>query len=325
MKIIFWGTPEYSVQTLEKLILSEHQIVAVVTQPDRKRSRGKSLIPSPIKKIALKNKIPVLSPVSIKNNIEFIQSLKELHCDIFVVVAYGKILSKEILEIPPFGSWNSHASLLPRWRGAAPIQWALISGDGHTGVGIMKMEEGLDTGDILLEEKLIIEEKDNLTSLTEKLGNLSSILFLKALDEISNNFFKELKMRKQNELKREVKYARLIDKLDFILTFEQEAINIQRKIKGLYPKVFIKYKNKNIKILKIRIIDNNHKEVNKFLKESRNSCPGTIIGIIKDEGIVVSTLTEPILILELRVEGKNTSRGSQLIQQLKPIIGELIG
>ena len=324
MKIIFWGTPEYSVKTLEKLISSEHHILAVVTQPDRKRSRGKNLIPSPIKKIALKNKIPVLSPVSIKNNIEFIQSLKRLQCDIFVVVAYGKILSKEILEIPPYGSWNSHASLLPKWRGAAPIQWALLSGDQDTGVGIMKMEEGLDTGDILMEEKLIIDEKDNLTSLTERLSNLSSLLFLKALNKISNNFGKELNLIEQNELKREVKYARLIDKSDFILTFEQEAINIQRKIKGLYPKVFIKYKNKNIKILKIRIIDNSQKEVNKFLKESSNSCAGTIMGIIKDEGVIVSTLTEPILIQEVRVEGKTTSRGNQLIQQLKPIIGELI-
>ena len=186
------------------------------------------------------------------------------------------------------------------------------------------MEEGLDTGDILMEEKLIIDEKDNLTSLTEKLSNLSSLLFLKALNKISNNFGKELKLIEQNELKREVKYARLIDKSDFILTFEQEAINIQRKIKGLYPKVFIKYKNKNIKILKIRIIDNSQKEVNKFLKESSNSCAGIIMGIIKDEGVIVSTLTEPILIQEVRVEGKTTSRGNQLIQQLKPIIGELI-
>ena len=153
MKIVFWGTPEYSLKSLEAINNSDHELIAVITQPDKKRSRGNKLIPSSVKKYAIKNNIPVMSPHQIKNNEDFINKLKELNSDLFIVIAYGKILSKEILNIPKYGSWNAHASLLPRWRGAAPIQRALLSGDKKTGVGIMKMEEGLDTGDILIEEK----------------------------------------------------------------------------------------------------------------------------------------------------------------------------
>ena len=171
MKIVFWGTPEYSLKSLEVINNSNHELVAVITQPDKKRSRGNKLIPSPVKQYAIKNNILVISPNQIKNNKDFINQLKELMPDIFIVIAYGKILSKEILNIPKYGCWNAHASLLPRWRGAAPIQRALLSGDKHTGVGIMKMNEGLDTGDILIEEKIIIDNNDNLQTLKDKLSD----------------------------------------------------------------------------------------------------------------------------------------------------------
>ena len=144
MKIIFWGTPDYSVESLKVLIDSHHKISAVITQPDKKRSRGSKLIASPIKKIALEHDIPVFTPRKIKNEISFIETLKSFDSDVFIVIAYGKILSNEILSIPRYGCWNAHASLLPRWRGAAPIQWALLKGDPFTGIGIIKMDEGLD-------------------------------------------------------------------------------------------------------------------------------------------------------------------------------------
>ena len=165
MRIIFWGTPEYSVKSLEVLKKSDHNIVAVITQPDKKRSRGNKLIASPVKDYAIKESIPVFTPEIIKGNIQFISKLKELSCDLFIVIAYGKILPKAILDIPKYKSWNAHASLLPRWRGAAPIQWSILEGDKITGVGIMKMEEGLDTGDVLVEKQIKIESKDNLLSL----------------------------------------------------------------------------------------------------------------------------------------------------------------
>ena len=324
MKIVFWGTPEYSIKSLENLISSEHKILAVITQPDRKRGRGNKLIPSPIKKISIENNIPVLSPEYIKNNESFIRDLKSFNCDVFVVVAYGKILSKEILEIPRKGAWNSHASLLPRWRGAAPIQWALLSGDLFTGIGIMKMEEGLDTGDVLIEEKLIIDDNDNLESLTIKLSKLSADLLLKALEIISNNHKEELKTTAQSDKGRKIEYARLINKSDYELTFKEKAKDIKRKVNGLYPNAFIRCQNIIIKILKVRFIENN--ELGKYVEISKiNSSdkPGLILGVIKKEGIIVSTCSEPILIQEIKIAGKNISKGNQLIQQLKPYIGEI--
>ena len=164
MRIIFWGTPEYSIASLDIFIRSKHEVIAVVSQPDKKRSRGSKLISSPVKSFAEQESIKIYTPAKIRDNIHFINELKSLSCDLFIVIAYGKILPKEILEIPKFGCWNAHASLLPRWRGAAPIQWSLIKGDKFTGVGIMKMNEGLDTGDLLLEEKIKIDNYDNLNT-----------------------------------------------------------------------------------------------------------------------------------------------------------------
>ncbi len=322
MKIIFWGTPEYSIKSLEYLISSQHEVIAVVTQPDRKRSRGNKLIPSSIKNFALRNNIPVFCPENLKNNNSFIEILKGFNSDLFVVVAYGRILSKEILDIPKYGSWNSHASLLPRWRGAAPIQWALLSGDEFTGIGIMKMEEGLDTGDILLEEKMKIEKNDNLEILTNKLSLLSAKLLINAIEFISNSLEKKIETIPQNKLGREIKYARLIYKSDYLIDLNDKAIQIQRKINGLFPMAFIKRNNQIIKILKVRIIEKNDFIKLKIPSPNEDNKPGQIIEIIKNEGILISTNTNHIIIEEIKISGKNISKGNQLIQQFKPIIGE---
>ena len=325
MKIIFWGTPEYAVKSLENLISSRHEIVAVITQPDRKRLRGKNLIPSPIKSCSIENKIDVLCPENIRDNKKFIETLKKFNCDLFVVVAYGKILSREILNIPKYGSWNSHASLLPTWRGAAPIQWALLSGDLDTGVGIMKMEEGLDTGNILIEEKIKIEKDDNLETLSNKLSLLSADLLIKAIELISKNYENQLNTIPQNTIVRKLKYARLIHKSDYKISFNDKAIQIKRKINGLFPNAYIKNKNNNkiIKILKIRFLDNEEFKTINFSLNRELIVPGQIVGIIKNEGIIVNTLNEMVVIQEIKMEGKNISKGNQLIQQLKPVIGDI--
>ena len=324
MKIIFWGTPEYAIKSLEKLISSRHEVLAVITQPDRKRLRGKNLIPSPIKSCSIQYGIDVLCPENIKNNKKFIETLREFNCDLFIVVAYGKILSREILDIPKYGSWNSHASLLPTWRGAAPIQWALLSGDLDTGVGIMKMEEGLDTGNILIEEKIKIEKNDNLATLSNKLSLLSSDLLIKAIELISKNHEKQINTIPQNTIDRKIKYARLIHKSDYKISFNDKAVQIKRKINGLFPNAYIKNNNKIIKILKIRFLDNEELKTFNFLSLNRELIvPGQIVGIIKNEGIIVNTLSEMIVIQEIKMEGKNISKGNQLIQQLKPVIGEI--
>ncbi len=323
MRIIFWGTPEYSVKSLEVLIKSDHNIVAVITQPDKKRSRGNKLIPSPVKDYAKKELIPVFTPETIKGNIELISNLKKLSCDLFIVIAYGRILPKDILDIPKYKSWNAHASLLPRWRGAAPIQWSILEGDEFTGVGIMKMEEGLDTGEVLVEKKIKIEYNDNLNTLSKKLSYLSSKLLLEAITELDRNKQKGFThlLKKQTSFQRELKYARMINKSDYIISWENNSIDILRKINALYPRANTTFKNKNLKIIKIKILTTDEMQ-NRNYKIERNFKPGFIIGIVKNEGIIISTKTDPVLILEAKLEGKNVTSQNQLIQQLNPVVGE---
>jgi len=296
VKIVFWGTPEYSLRSLEVINNSNNELVGVVTQPDKKRSRGNKLIPSPVKQYAIKNNILVMSPNQIKNNDDFSNQLKELKPDIFIVIAYGKILSKEILNIPKYGCWNAHASLLPRWRGAAPIQRALLSGDKYTGVGIMKMDEGLDTGDILIEEKIIIENNENLLTLKDKLSELSSKLIIKSIDllNIKNNI-SELNLLNQLGLNRKIKYANMITKSEYFLNLDDTAENIYKKVNGLFPRAYILFKNKNLKILKIKILSENILNI----KYNKNQKSKVMIGIIKNEGIIISTKTFPILLIEV--------------------------
>jgi len=326
VRIVFWGTPEYSLASLEIFFKSKHEVIAVVSQPDKKRSRGNKLISSPVKSIAEQESLKIYTPAKIRDNTHFINELKSLSSDLFIVIAYGKILPKEILEIPKFGCWNAHASLLPRWRGAAPIQWSLIKGDEFTGVGIMKMNEGLDTGDILLEEKIKIDNKDNLNTLSEKLSNLSAKLFLNATSLIEENISKDnnYQLTKQNTLGREITYARMIEKSDLRVDWNNEAIKISQKIKGLYPRANTTFRGKNLKILKIKVLSSDEIKNEKYLFMSNNSRPGIILAVIENEGIIISTKTDPIILLEAKLEGKNISSKNQLIQQLKPSIGEYL-
>ncbi len=326
MRIIFWGTPKYSIASLDIFIKSKHEVIGVVSQPDKKRSRGNKLISSPIKSVAEQESIKIYTPAKIRDNIHFINELKSLACDLFIVIAYGKILPKEILEIPKFGCWNAHASLLPRWRGAAPIQWSLIKGDEFTGVGIMKMNEGLDTGDILLEEKIKIDNDDNLNTLSEKLSILSAKLFLKATSLLEENINKNSnsQLTKQNSIGREITYARMIEKKDYKVVWSNEAFKISQKIKALYPRANTTFRGKNLKIIKIKVLSSNEIKNEKYLFMRNNLKPGIILGVINNEGIIISTKTDPIILLEAKLEGKNISSKNQLIQQLKPTVGEYL-
>ena len=326
MNIVFWGTPDYSVESLKILIDSHHKISAVITQPDKKRSRGSKLIASPIKKIALDHDIPVFTPNKIRNNSRFIEILKSFKSDVFVVIAYGKILSSEILAIPRYGCWNAHASLLPRWRGAAPIHWALLKGDSYTGVGIIKMDEGLDTGDILLEKKIRIKESENLLTLSQKLSILSSNLIYKSLEIIEKEpkaVNAKLTSQKLKDL--EIKYARMINKEDCKLDFNDYAENIIRKVKGLFPRTFIIHKSKILKILTVRLLSKTEKKnIDKSCEKNNINYIGQVLEIFKNEGIVIATKNEPILIEEIKLEGKNISKKDQLIQQLNLKKGDKI-
>ena len=314
MKIVFWGTPKYAAKNLITIVDSGHEVIAVVTQPDRKRGRGKSFSPSPVKQAAIDCGIPVITTQSIGKDQSTKEILKSLKADVYIVVAFGQILPREILDQPKLGCWNSHASLLPAWRGAAPIQWSIINDDPRTGICIMSMEEGLDTGPVIEQEETFINDLDNLEILTNRLSNISSKLLVKSLEKIKHtkglsksSRLEQLKAIDQSKLTGNPSYARQIKKDDYLIEWNQKARKIIKKIQGLYPNVYTVYKGKRIKILdatKISLNDHflENKNIDKGSIEER--VPGEIIKINKDDGIFIMTNDRPIQIKYGQLEGK---------------------
>jgi len=286
-RIIFFGSPEFAIPSLEALYEKE-EVIAVVTQPDKPKGRGLKPSPSPVKAWASSKGLKVLEPIKLKDP-QFIQILKDLSPDLIVVCAYGKIIPKEILEIPKFGCWNIHASLLPKYRGASPINWAILEGEKETGITIMLMDEGLDTGPILLQKKIPISENDDANSLSQKLAQLGKETILSAIELHKKG---ELKIIPQPE--EGISYAPILKKEDGFFTFEEPAEKIEKKIKAFlpWPSAFTYYKNKLLKVFSAKAVPLKHEEK-----------PGTILDINKD-GILVATSKDAILLKEVQLEGK---------------------
>lgn len=243
MKIVFMGTPDFAVPTLKALI-SRHQVAAVVTQPDRKKGRGKKVQYSPVKETALEYKIPVYQPNRVKEE-EFQSALREIAPDVIVVAAFGQILPESILNLPKYGCINVHASLLPRYRGAAPIQWAVINGEKESGVTIMYMEKGLDTGDMLGKTVVPIEEKETGASLHDKLAQAGGPLLLEILDQIEKGSAVRIKQKDE-----ESTYAGMLTKEMGQIRWSQDATSIECLIRGLnsWPCAFTDLEGKTLKI-----------------------------------------------------------------------------
>ena len=333
MKILYWGTPEYAVPTLLSLHAAGHEIVGVVTQPDRRRGRGKHLMPSAVKVCAQSLGLHTFTPERIKIDIDCQNELANLKADVSVVVAFGQILPKSVLEQPPLGCWNGHGSLLPRWRGAGPIQWALLEGDAETGVGIMAMEEGLDTGPVLLEQRLPISLRQNSDALASQLSELTATLMLEAMNLIQkvgvgteSERLARLNVKYQGQ---DMSYARMLKKEDFQINWNDSALCIHRKVMGLYPGALTGWRNKRLKVLETeplieRLSDQISEEARSLLGRwsTGEDQPGTVLSCINNVGIVVSTSGCPILIREAQLEGKGRSRGQGLVQQLAATTGE---
>ena len=333
MKILYWGTPEYAVPTLLSLHAAGHEIVGVVTQPDRRRGRGKQLLPSAVKVCAQSLGLRTFTPERIKIDIDCQNQLANLKADVSVVVAFGQILPKSVLEQPPLGCWNGHGSLLPRWRGAGPIQWALLEGDAETGVGIMAMEEGLDTGPVLLEQRLPISLRQNSDALASQLSELTATLMLEAMHLIQkagvgteSERLARLNVKYQGQ---DMSYARMLKKEDFQINWNDSALCTHRKVMGLYPGALTGWRNKRLKVLETeplieRLSDQISEEARSLLGRwsTGEDQPGTVLSCINNVGIVVSTSGCPILIREAQLEGKGRSRGQGLVQQLAASIGE---
>ena len=333
MKILYWGTPEYAVPTLLSLHAAGHEIVGVVTQPDRRRGRGKQLLPSAVKVCAQSLGLRTFTPERIKIDIDCQNQLANLKADVSVVVAFGQILPKSVLEQPPLGCWNGHGSLLPRWRGAGPIQWALLEGDAETGVGIMAMEEGLDTGPVLLEQRLPISLRQNSDALASQLSELTATLMLEAMNLIQkagvgteSERLARLNVKYQGQ---DMSYARMLKKEDFQINWNDSALCTHRKVMGLYPGALTGWRNKRLKVLETeplieRLSDQISEEARSLLGRwsTGEDQPGTVLSCINNVGIVVSTSGCPILIREAQLEGKGRSRGQGLVQQLAATTGE---
>lgn len=284
MNIVFFGTSEFAVPSLERLIRSNHKISAVVTQPDKKRGRFQKVAASAVKESALKFNLAVLQPDDI-GDVEFIERLKSFGADLFAVASYGNILKKQILKIPKKFCINLHASLLPRYRGAAPINWAIINGDEVSGVTIIKMNEKMDEGDIILEKELSILTSDTAESLSRRLSYEGSGLLIEAMGLIERD---RAEFKKQDN--NEATYAPRLKKEDGLIDWNKEALSIQNRIRGVlpWPGAYTYFNGKPIKVWK----------VSAYGAEEKGN-PGDIIGIEKD-GILVSTGKGAIVIEELQ-------------------------
>jgi len=288
MKVVYMGTPDFSVGALEAIINSGHEVTAVVTQPDKPKGRSKELQISPVKACALKYNLPVFQPVKIKAQ-EAVEKLREYEADIFVVAAFGQILSKEILTMPKYGCINIHASLLPKYRGASPIQWAVLNGEEVSGVTIMQMDEGIDTGDILMQEKVTLDAKETGESLFDKLAVCGADLIVKALDAIEAGTVTPVKQDEAvsthvGMLKKE------FGRMDFL----QDAVVLERKIRGLnsWPSAYTYFKGKTLKIWNADVLDTDGKGE-----------PGEVLEVTKD-WFSVCTGKGILQIKEVQLEGK---------------------
>lgn len=290
MKVVFMGTPDFAVGALQSIIKAGHEVTAVVTQPDKPKGRGKEVQISPVKACALEHDIPVFQPVKIKTE-ESVAALREYEADIFVVAAFGQILSKEILDMPRYGCVNIHASLLPKYRGAAPIQWAVIDGEEESGVTIMQMNEGLDTGDILMQEIVKLDVKETGESLFDKLAVCGADLIVKALEEIEKG---SLTPVKQDDSKST--YAKMLRKEFGRLDFSQDAIVLERKIRGLnsWPSAYTLFKGKTLKIWDADVIEKNSMSINTY---------GEVCEVGKDS-FSIQTGNGILKIKEVQLEGK---------------------
>ena len=308
MKVIFMGTPEFAVSSLKALV-ENHDVLAVVTQPDRPKGRGKELQVTPVKKVAIKHSIPVFQPVKIREK-NAILELEKYPADVMVVIAFGQILPRAVLEMTPYGCINVHASLLPAYRGAAPIQWCIINGDEVTGITTMQMDEGLDTGDMILKEEIPISSEETAASLHDKLAKIGASLCVKTLQEIEKG---TATFKKQKETTTE--YAKMLTKDMGRIDWEKSAIEIERWIRGLnsWPGAYTYLRDKEIKIWRGRVVEN--------CANQGSYLPGEIIRVDKSTTII-QTGKGQLEILEIQLSGKKKMTIDAFLRGNKLEIGE---
>ena len=311
MKVIFMGTPDFSVGTFEALVEAGHEGVLAVTQPDKPKGRGKEMQFTPVKECALKYNIPVFQPRRVRVA-ECIEELRKYNADIMVVVAFGQILPKEILEMTPYGCVNVHASLLPKYRGAAPIQWSIIDGEEVTGVTTMQMNEGLDTGDMLLKVEIPIEEKETGGSLHDKLAEAGAKLCVKTLEALQN---KTVTPVPQGETT--TAYAKMLEKQLGNIDWTKSAVEIERLIRGLtpWPSAYTNWNGKVMKIWDAKVVESEN--------DTNEAQPGAIVKVEKDT-FDVQTGDGLLKVRELQIPGKKRMDAGAFLRGYQIKEGEIL-
>jgi len=286
LRVIFMGTPEFACPTLRKLIDRGEQVVAVVTQPDRPKGRGQRLMPPPVKELALRHGIPVLQPVKVRDP-EVVESIRKLVPDVIVVVAFGQILPKVLLEIPPLGCINVHASLLPHYRGAAPLNWCIINGEHETGVTTMLMDVGLDTGPMLLKRSTPIDGNEDIVSLHDRMSAMGAELLSETLDGLAAGT-----LVPQGQDGSHSSYAPLLKKDDGRIDWNRDARSIHNQVRGLavWPVAYTFLDGQVLKVYRTRTAEG-------------SGLPGTVLRADK-QGIEVACLKGSLIIEELQLAGK---------------------
>ena len=307
LNIIFMGTPDFAKESLEAIYNTNNNIIAVVTNPDRPKGRGMKMIASPVKEFAIEKNIPVLQPEKISNIKEILENLNP---DLFCVVAYGKILPKEILDIPKLGCINVHGSLLPKYRGAAPIQWSIINGDKITGITTMYMDVGMDTGDMILKEEVEIGENETTGELWDRLSKIGGKLLVKTLKEIENGTVARIKQ--PNEFTMAPMLNKTIAKIDWK---NKTALQIKNLIRGLDPIMgaYTYINGKKIKIWKAEMYSKEEffkkfEEIREYSNKLENICPGTVIFSDDKKGLWIKANDGILSVLE--IQGENAKRMS---------------
>ena len=292
MKIVFMGTPDFARDSLKAVVEAGHEVALVVTNPDKPKGRGMKLIPSDVKKYAIEQNLEVVQPVKVRNNPEFVEQLKNINPDVICVVAYGKIIPKEILDIPRLGCINVHGSLLPKYRGAAPIQWAVLNGDKETGITTMFMDVGMDTGDMINKEVVQIGDDETTGELWDRLSIIGAKLLVKTLKDLENGTYKR---EKQGD---DFTVAPMIKKEMAKIDWEnQTSSEIKNLVRGLNPCMgaFSFLNDKKIKIWKVeKLNDKSEKE------------PGTVLVSDSKAGLVIATNDGAVSVLE--IQGENSKR-----------------
>ena len=293
MKLIFMGTPDFAAVTLKALLASRHTVCLAVTQPDKAKGRSKLPQPSPVKELAMSSGIPVFQPEKLRTE-ETFSALEKYRPDAIIVAAYGKIIPKAILELPKYGCINVHASLLPKYRGAAPIQWAVLNGEKTSGVTIMQMDEGLDTGDMLASREVVLEPKETGDSLSHKLAQKGADLLVETLDAVEAGSVTPMPQPAESP----TPYARMIAKADGRIDWNRDAASIERLVRGMnsWPGAYSVLEGANVKIW-------DSEAAAASVCEEEPAQPGTVLQADQN-GLVIQTGSGQLKILELQLAGK---------------------